>query len=62
MKPNDLITATEAQKILRASPNKIAALIRDGVLQSHSDPLDKRVKLVSRTEVEKLLSRSRRAA
>jgi len=59
--PQDLITATEAQKLLQTSPNKIAALIKEGRLTAYEDPLDKRVKLVSQSEVESLKIRKRAA-
>jgi hypothetical protein len=59
--PDDLITATEAQKLLQTSPNKIAALIKERRLTAYEDPLDKRVKLVSRSEVESLKIRKRAA-
>jgi hypothetical protein len=49
--PNDLIAVAEAQRLLGVSHAKIAQLIRDGVLRYFPNPLDKRVKLVSQTEV-----------
>lgn len=49
--PVDLITATEARRLLGVSPLKMTKLLRDGVLRHFPDPLDDRKKLVSRTEV-----------
>ena len=50
-KPNDLMAASEAQRLLGVSHAKIAQLIREGVLRHFPNPLDRRVKLVSRSEV-----------
>ena len=61
-KPNDLITATEARKILGCGPHKMKELLDDGTLETYDDPLDKRVRLVSRADVDALKRRSRRAA
>ena len=49
--PADLITATEARRLLGVSPLKMTKLLRDGVLRHFPDPLDDRKKLVSRAEV-----------
>jgi predicted DNA-binding transcriptional regulator AlpA len=49
--PNDLIAVAEAQRLLGVSHAKIAQLIREGMLRHFPNPLDRRVKLVSRTEV-----------
>ena len=54
-RPDDLITNTEARKLLGVSPIKMSALIKSGALQHWPNPLDKRVKLVSRQEVDDLL-------
>lgn len=48
--PNDLIAASEAQRLLGVSHAKIAQLIRDGMLRHFTNPLDRREKLVSRSE------------
>jgi predicted DNA-binding transcriptional regulator AlpA len=50
-KPADLIKVAEARKLLGVSRIKIAELIRDGYIRHFPYPLDKRVKLVSRSEV-----------
>lgn len=60
--PIDLITVAEARKMLGVSTVKIAQLIKNGMLRHFSDPLDKRVKLVSEAEVRALQLRSRKAA
>lgn len=62
-RPNDLITNTEARKLLGVSPIKMAELIREGVLSHWPNPLDKRVKLVSLKQVNNLLKlRGKKAA
>ena len=48
--PNDLITSTEARKLLGISPLKMSKLLSAGVLRHFPDPLDERKKLVSRSE------------
>jgi plasmid maintenance system antidote protein VapI len=50
--PGDLITATEARQILGVSEKKMAQLMK--ILRHYTSALDKRKKLVSRAEVEKL--------
>ena len=50
-KPNDLISVSEARKILSVSRFKIAELIKRELLRSYENPLDRRVKLVSRSEL-----------
>lgn len=50
-KPNDLIAASEAQRLLGVSHAKMAQLIREGTLRHFPNLLDRRVKLVSRSEV-----------
>ena len=58
MRNTDLINATEARKLLGISANKMAALIGSGTIPYEQDPLDHRVKLVSRKDIEKLMKRS----
>jgi hypothetical protein len=55
--PNDseLVTVAEARRILGISANKMSALIGSGTLPYEQDPLDRRVKLVKRTDVENLM-------
>ncbi|HEX8561275.1 MAG TPA: hypothetical protein VF668_24500 [Pyrinomonadaceae bacterium] len=49
--PNDLMAVAEAQRLLGVSHAKIAQLIKEGMLRHFPNPLDRRVKLVSRSEV-----------
>lgn len=49
--PIDLIAISEAQRVLGVSHAKMAQIIKDGLIEHFSNPLDKRVKLVSRAEV-----------
>jgi hypothetical protein len=53
------ITASEARGILKVSPQKLARLLREGVLQSMPSELDKRLKLVRRADVERLAQQPR---
>lgn len=61
-KAKDLITVREARAALGISPAKMSKLIREGVLKYWLDPLDARVKLVSRAEVNNLKPRPAEAA
>ena len=54
---SELITVTEARRILGISANKMSALIGSGTLPYEQDPLDRRVKLVRRADVEGLMRR-----
>ncbi len=49
--PSDLVAVAEAQRLLGVSHAKIAKLIREGTIRHFPNPLDRRVKLVSRSEV-----------
>lgn len=61
--PHDLITLTEAQRLLETSRNKIAEMVRKGFLKAYMTPLDRRKKLVSKAEVEALkVPRAEKAA
>jgi hypothetical protein len=61
--PEDLITAEAARlEILRVSPKKMAALLKEGTIRHYPNPLDKRQKLVSRAEVLALLPKRAEAA
>jgi hypothetical protein len=53
--PKDLITAVEARKILGVSTKKMAELLRNGTLRHFSNQLDRREKLVSKSEVLALI-------
>lgn len=49
--PNDLISVSEAQHLLGVSRPKMTRLLKDGLLRHFQNPIDMRVKLVSRAEV-----------
>jgi Helix-turn-helix domain len=51
----NVLNLTQARKILHISPNKMSQLVRTGKLPYTQDPLDYRVKLVRRKDVEALL-------
>ncbi|HYP53614.1 MAG TPA: helix-turn-helix domain-containing protein [Pyrinomonadaceae bacterium] len=53
---------SEAMQLLGVSRTKIWRMVKAGVLRATIDPLDNRVKLVNRTEVETLLRTRGRAA
>ena len=55
----EYMTATEARILLGISKAKMAQLIRDKVLPTEESLLNKRVKLVRRTDVEALAARPR---
>jgi hypothetical protein len=50
-----LVNVTEAQKLLRVSKKKIAALLAEGSIPYQVDILDKRVKLVRLDDVKRLI-------
>jgi excisionase family DNA binding protein len=52
--PQDLITTTEAIRLLGISTHKMRDLIAKGAVKAYHTPLDNRKKLVSRAEVLKL--------
>jgi hypothetical protein len=49
-----LIKTVEAQKVLGISKKKMSALLAEGAIPFTCDPLDKRVKLVNISDLEKL--------
>ncbi len=51
LEQQDLIPVAEARKLLGVSPIKMAELLRSGHIRHFPYLLDKRVKLVSRSEV-----------
>jgi hypothetical protein len=61
-RPDDLIRTTEARKLLGVSTVKMTQLIKHGVFTVYENLLDRRVKLLSRAEVEALKHRSVKAA
>lgn len=60
--PNDLIKTGEARKLLGISPLKMRDLLKNGVLHHYPDPLDGRVKLVSKAEALSLRANRAEAA
>jgi len=62
MEPNDLITTAEARRLLGVSAVKMAQLIRDGIVPHFPNPLDRRVKLVNKAQVESLKPKRAEAA
>jgi Helix-turn-helix domain len=58
--PDELMTVKEARAVLGVGTRKIAALIASGTLPTQPDPLDERVKLIKRSDVDALLARSKR--
>jgi hypothetical protein len=60
-KPSDLITLSEAARLLGVSRPKMSRLVSAGRLITHSDPLDERAKLVRRAEVLALQVRAKAA-
>ncbi len=61
--PKDLIPVAEARYLLGISTVKMSQLLRDGFVRYFPDPLDKRVKLVSESEVMSLkIRRNKQAA
>jgi hypothetical protein len=57
IQPTDLITVSEARELLGVSWNKMAKLIKLGVVRHFTNPLDNRVKFVSKAEVLALVPR-----
>jgi len=60
--PVDLITTSEARLLLGVSAVKMAQLIKDGVVRHFPNPLDKRVKFISKREVLSLRPKRAEAA
>jgi predicted DNA-binding transcriptional regulator AlpA len=60
--PTDLISTAEAQRLLGVSRPKMSRLLREGRLRHFPNPVDLRVKLVSRAEVLALIPPRVRAA
>lgn len=60
--PDDLIYSTEARKLLKVSPFKMAKIMKEGVIAVYPDPLDARAKLVSQAEVLALIPKRAEAA
>ncbi len=62
VKPSDLITVTEARSLLGVSHTKMSQMVKKGVIRHFTNPLDGRVKLVSKAEVIALIPRRSEAA
>jgi hypothetical protein len=54
------LTLTQAHKYLCISFTKLTALIKGGQLSFEQDPLDNRVKLVKRSDLDRLRRRGRK--
>ena len=52
----DFITVEEARRRLGVSKMTIARLIHNNILKAESNPIDQRVKLIRRQDVDKLKS------
>jgi predicted XRE-type DNA-binding protein len=61
LKPKDLITLSEAARLLGVSRPKMSRLVSGAKLTPFDDPLDERAKLVSRQEVLSLQVRDKAA-
>lgn len=51
---DEYMTVAEARDYLKVSRGKMTKLIKDGTLKTTPDHLDNRVKLINKTDVEKL--------
>ena len=51
MRPDDLLTAEEARRMLQISRRKMAQLIASGEMHTQPRPADKRFKLIRRAEL-----------
>jgi excisionase family DNA binding protein len=58
---DEFVTMTEAQEILGVSRFKIWQLVRDGELETFEYPLDRRQKLIRRSDLDALRSPKPRA-
>jgi hypothetical protein len=61
-KPRDLIPLHEARELIGASEYKMTALIKNKMLRFYTNPMDKRYRYVSKSEVLKLKERYEEAA
>ena len=52
--PDEVLTVEEARKLLGFTKNKMALALKTGLLPFKPHPLDKRIKLIRRGDVEKL--------
>jgi excisionase family DNA binding protein len=58
----DLMTVGQAREYLGIGRAKMTKLIHEGVLATQPDPLDARIRLVKRADVEALAARSSKRA
>jgi len=56
----EYMTISEAREDLEVSKGKMSKLVKDGILKTIPDPLDSRVKLVKREDVERLKIRAKK--
>jgi len=54
MMTDKYVSMNEAQVILKVSRTKMWKLVKEGILKTYSDPLDKRKRLVRKEDLEKL--------
>jgi len=52
--PIEFLTMKQAGEYLHASKDKMWRLVKEGVLPTYSDPLDKRKKLVRKDDIQNL--------
>ena len=62
MQSDDLLTTAQVREMLGVSKKKMARLIASGELHTQPDPLDERIKLIRRSEVDALIARSSKKA
>ncbi len=60
--PSEMLTLSEAARLLGVSRPKMTRMVSKGMLVAQTDPLDERVKLVRRSDVLALQERSKKAA
>jgi predicted site-specific integrase-resolvase len=60
--PEDLITTAEARALLGVSPRTMARRLKDGTIRYYPNPLDRREKLVSKSEILALIPKRAEAA
>lgn len=52
---DEQLTVEEARKVLGYTKNKMAFVLREGILKYEPHPVDKRIKLIRRSDVDALL-------
>jgi len=62
MRTDDLITLSQAMNLLGVSRTKVWRLVKEGQLGAVVNPLDKREKLFSKSQVESLIPKRAEAA